>query len=125
MIPSNTLIYSIEVVPPSICTSTKAQDHNSTRSNRANINEGGGQGQSILQQPNSNLTIYPNPTSDQITIDIKGYSGVVNVAVYDLQGRLLETTTNTIVSLKNYETGIYIFKVSYGDITEMVRVVRD
>ena len=112
-------------MPPSLCSSTKAQDHNSTRSNRANIIEGGGQGQSILQQPNSKLSIYPNPTSDQITIDIKGYNGLVNIEVYDLQGRLLETTTNTIVSLKNYETGIYIFKVSYGDITEMVRVVRD
>jgi len=73
----------------------------------------------------SNLTIYPNPTSDQITIDIKGYNGTVNVSVYDLQGRLLETTTNTKVSLKKHAKGIYVLKVSYGDITEMVRVVRD
>jgi hypothetical protein len=72
-----------------------------------------------------NRLIYPNPTSDQITIDIKGYNGVVNVEVYDLPGRLLETTTNTIVSLKKHAKGIYVLKVSYGDITEEVRVVRD
>ena len=71
------------------------------------------------------LTVHPNPTSDQITIDIKGYNGGVNVSVYDLQGRLLETTTNTIVSLKKHAKGIYVLKVSYGDITEMIRVVRD
>ena len=73
---------------------------------------------------NQNVNIYPNPTSDQITIDIKGYNGLVNVEVYDLQGRLLETTTNTIVSLKKHAKGIYILKVSYGEITEEVRVVK-
>jgi len=78
-----------------------------------------------LQQPNSKLSIYPSPTSDQITIDIKGYSGGVNVAVYDVQGRLLETTPNTIVSLKKHAKGIYVLKVSYSDVNEMVRVVRE
>ncbi|MDC0339398.1 T9SS type A sorting domain-containing protein [Flavobacteriales bacterium] len=67
---------------------------------------------------------YPNPTQDQITIDIKGYNGRVNVEVYDLQGRLLETTTNTKVSLKKHAKGIYVLKVSYGEITEEVRVAK-
>ena len=80
---------------------------------------------SINELDNPLVKLYPNPTSDQITIDIKGYSGVVNVEVYDLQGRLLETTTNTIVSLKKHAKGIYVLKVSYGEITEEVRVVRD
>ena len=71
------------------------------------------------------LNIYPNPTSDQITIDIKGYHGVVNIEVYDLQGRLLETTRNTTISLEKHAKGIYVFRVSYGEITELVRVVRE
>ena len=80
---------------------------------------------SINDNEESKLTVHPNPTQDQITIDIKGYNGVVNVEVYDLQGRLLETTTNTIVSLKKHAKGIYVLKVSYGEITEEVRVVRE
>ena len=44
---------------------------------------------------------------------------------YLLQGRLLETTTNTILSLKKHAKGIYVLKVSYGEVTEEVRVVRD
>ena len=71
------------------------------------------------------INIYPNPTNDQITIDIKGYSGPVNVEVYDLQGRLLETTNSTTVSLKKYSKGIYVFRVSYGDRTEELRILRD
>jgi len=79
----------------------------------------------IVEIMNSSLTIYPNPTSDQIIIDIKGYNGRINIEVYDLSGRLLETTTNTTVSLKKQAKGIYVFKVSYGEITEEIRVVRD
>ena len=80
---------------------------------------------SILSTNKSNLKTHPNPTSDQITIDINGYNGVVNIEVYDLQGRLLETTTNTTVSLKKHAKGIYVLKVSYGEITEEVRVIRE
>ena len=79
----------------------------------------------ISENGRNNLSIYPNPTFDQITIDIKGYSGVINVNVYDLQGRLLETTTNNIVSLKKHAKGIYVLRVSYGDVTEEIRVVRE
>ena len=73
----------------------------------------------------STINIHPNPTNDQITIDINGYNGDVNVEVYDLSGRLLQSTNNTSISLKDYAKGIYIFKVSYGEITEEVRVARD
>ena len=79
----------------------------------------------IKENGPSNLSIYPNPTSDQITIDIKGYNGHVMLKYMILQGRLLETTTNTIVSLKKHAKGIYVLKVSYGEITEEVRVVRE
>ena len=73
----------------------------------------------------TNINLHPNPTSDQITIDIKGYHGPVHIEVYDLQGRLLETTTKTIVSLKKHSKGIYVFRVSCGEITEEFRVVRE
>ena len=79
----------------------------------------------ISENGPSDLSIYPNPTSDEITLDIKGYSGVINVHVYDLQGRLLETTNSTKVSLKKHAKGIYVLKVSYGEVIEEVRVVRD
>ena len=93
--------------------------------NPSNITLTGGQIITDIAVIKSNLNIYPNPTSDQITIDIKNYNGPVEVDVYDLQGRLLETTRTTTLSLSKYERGIYIFKVNYGDITEEVRVVRD
>ena len=73
----------------------------------------------------ANISLYPNPTNNLIKLDIEGYNGYVNVEVYDLQGRLLETTTNTIISMGEYAKGIYVFKVAYGDRTQELKVVKE
>ena len=78
-----------------------------------------------VNEINSNILLHPNPTNDLITLEIEGYNGSFNVEIYDLQGRLLESTKSRTVSLKKYSKGIYVFRVSYGDITEQVRVLRD
>ena len=78
-----------------------------------------------IQENTTNISIFPNPTKDLITIEIEGYNGSFNVEIYDLQGRLLETTKSRTVSLKKYSKGLYIFRLSYGDKTEEVRVLRD
>jgi hypothetical protein len=38
---------------------------------------------------------------------------------------LLEATANSTISLKKLAKGIYVLKVSYGEVTEEVRVVRE
>jgi len=78
----------------------------------------------ITEQTN-NINLYPNPTNNLITLYIEGYNGSVNVEVYDLQGRLLETTTNTTISMGEYAKGIYVFKVAYGDRTQELKVVKE
>ena len=78
-----------------------------------------------IDEISSNISLFPNPTNDFITLDIEGYNGSFNVEIYDLQGRLLETTKSKTVSLKKYSKGLYVFRVSYGDKTEEVRVLRD
>ena len=71
------------------------------------------------------VLVSPNPTNDLITLEIETYNGPFEVEIYDLQGRLIETTKSRSISLKKYSKGIYIFRVSYGDIIEELRVVRD
>ncbi len=70
------------------------------------------------------ILLYPNPTNNLITVDINGYNCSFNIEIYDLQGRLLETTNKTTISLKKDSKGIYVFRVSYGDKTEEMRVLR-
>ena len=79
---------------------------------------------SVVEQ-STKIRVYPNPTSNLINIDVPGFENKVNVELYDINGRLLETSNNVIVSLKNYQRGIYLLKVSYGEKTELIRVLRD
>ena len=78
----------------------------------------------ITEQTNS-ISLYPNPTNNLITLDIEGYTGLVNVEVYDLTGKRLQTTKNTTISIGEYAKGIYVFKVAYGDVVEKLKVVKD
>ena len=78
-----------------------------------------------IQENTINISIFPNPTNDLITLEIEGYNGPFDVEVYDLNRRLLETTKSRTISLKKYSKGIYVFRVSYGDRTQELRVLRD
>ena len=95
-----------------------------TYMNPSNITLTGGQIITDIAVIINNLNVYPNPTNDFITIEIENHNGSFEVEIYDLQGRLLETTKSKTVSLKKYSKGIYIFRGSYGDKTEEVRVLR-
>jgi uncharacterized protein (TIGR02145 family) len=72
----------------------------------------------------SPLDIYPNPTNNEITVNIKNYKGFVNIDIYDLSGRLLKSTSLTTVSLNDYAEGIYLFKVAYGNKIEEIKVIK-
>ena len=72
-----------------------------------------------------NLSVYPNPTSEEITISINNFNGNIQTEVYDLIGNKLQTTNKTTISLSDYARGIYLLKVAYGDRVEEVKVIKD
>ena len=71
------------------------------------------------------FSIYPNPTKENVTISMENYDGNVLTKVYDLIGNELLITNETTISLKDYAKGVYIFKVSFGDTAEEVKVVKE
>ena len=80
---------------------------------------------SVTKNEIPGLFIHPNPTKDQITIDIKGYSGPIDVAVYDLSGKKIEATHLRTINLNDYPTGTYLFKISYGNAVEDIKVIKE
>lgn len=67
---------------------------------------------------NSSFVIYPNPVINEFKVS--GFEGEAKLTVLDLSGRALYTKTVKefdTVSIKKFETGLYILKLSLPDKT--------
>ncbi len=110
------LDYMIEFVLTSSCTSTKAQDHNSTRSNKtASIFSGGGTTVQIQDEEMGIISIYPNPTNDILTLHVDNPELFQYYEVTDLNGKVISTgtimTNNTNIDLYSIQSGVYMIRL--------------
>ena len=71
------------------------------------------------------LNVYPNPTNDELTIDLGDYNGFVLVKVFDFSGRLLFTETSRTISLSDLTKGSYLVQVTYGNHHKMIQVIKE
>ena len=73
---------------------------------------------------------YPNPFDNTFALKVNGSQETINISVYDMLGKLVETrivNASDIESLslgQNYATGIYNVLVAQGDNTKAIRLVR-
>lgn len=72
-----------------------------------------------LLKVKTEISIYPNPTTDFVNINMKGFeleNGQTSYQLYDLNGRLIEQNTinqdEMKISLNNLNSSIYIIQVS-------------
>jgi hypothetical protein len=66
------------------------------------------------------MNIYPNPTSDFLTLDVKDFSfEEIDYILYDMNGKILEDKKvldkKTIIDMMNLPPTIYFLKVSDGE----------
>jgi len=88
---------------------------------------------SIKQTERIPLKIYPNPTSETVTLDFSGVSaGIENISpieLYSLNGQLLQTqpiqSETTTISLAGLAKGTYILKVQINDRIEEWKIVKN
>ena len=69
--------------------------------------------------------IYPNPTNDQVHISFSGSEA--ELTVYDVQGKVVlkdRIQNNGIVSLENFERGVYLFDFKNSNAHSVQRVVK-
>ena len=74
---------------------------------------------------NNLLEIYPNPTSEKVSISTGPYTGPINANVYDLFGRKIFTTNLKELSLKSFANGVYILVVKIGDNTYTTKIIKE
>ncbi|WP_214226643.1 T9SS type A sorting domain-containing protein [Pedobacter sp. B4-66] len=66
------------------------------------------------------FNVFPNPTSDEIFLGLKGFNGKISdteIRLYDITGKLLVTlslkTLTERITLKSYSPGLYILELRY------------
>jgi len=114
------LDYMAEFIPADICTSTKAKDHNSSRSNKSNsIFNPGGTTAEIKDEDLGYISIYPNPATDVVTLHIDQPELFQSFEITNLNGELIFAGTiythNTFISTEELAAGVYLIKLISAD----------
>ena|GEM_PF-1448946 len=110
--PAGYVYYQIEAVNPNPCSPFKQGNYNSARSNIVSNNVN-----AVPEYPNeSEISIYPNPANDKLTITIPTYSAVHHtmLKLFDIYGNLLKgitiTDSTTTVDISGYPSGVYVVR---------------
>lgn len=74
----------------------------------------------------NNFSVYPNPVTD--ILNIRSANSVDAIAVYDVLGKLVLSTTPEIISpsinMSALNSGVYLVRVTIGDASKTVKVIR-
>ena len=62
-----------------------------------------------FQAKTSKATIYPNPTSDNFTIEME--NEVKSVEIYSLLGQKILTATSKNINISNVSKGVYLVRI--------------
>tara|TARA_B100000809_G_C15100180_1_gene516597 strand:+ start:320 stop:1606 length:1287 start_codon:yes stop_codon:yes gene_type:complete len=75
-----------------------------------------------------NLSIYPNPTKGLFTVGLNQLDDNASVVVYTVVGKEIVnqklSTKQTVINLKEYNSGIYFVKITNGDNVITQRIVK-
>ncbi|HLP64290.1 T9SS-dependent M36 family metallopeptidase [Flavobacterium sp.] len=78
---------------------------------------------------NDVVSVYPNPTSDDVTIKINNYTGSLEIQLFDLNGRMiLEKTIDSFsmeeqLSVKGLSSGVYLLKLNGENISSTKKLI--
>ncbi|WP_081659309.1 Ig-like domain-containing protein [Pedobacter glucosidilyticus] len=76
----------------------------------------------ILESNSSDLSLYPNPTSGLIRINLANHE-VAKVKVYNLVGKLIYQGETNLIDLSKEADGIYLFQVEHNDMIENFKII--
>ena len=120
----NGLEYDIEVFPTFPCLAEKAQDHNTTRSNRHTIAPPAPP--SSIEELLLNARVQPNPSNGLFSIIVAASNW--SYSILDMNGRLIKNETvtgnNAEVYIQDLQTGIYMLQISLEGNTIYKKIVK-
>lgn len=122
------LDYMVSFNLTSPCTSTKAQDHNASRSNTSSSTFTGGDPTdlSVIEKEDGKIILYPNPTSDNLNIYIENADDYDVIRIVNVNGELVyeQTISESLnsISTADFAKGIYFVQIysDNGIVTEKI-----
>ena len=78
----------------------------------------------ILSINVENIKIYPSVTDNYVNIYIKEYSGFIQTEIYALSGDFMGIQSGNKLSFKNFNAGIYVCVVVYGEKKKTLKIVK-
>jgi len=107
----------------SACENTKSLLSNMSVSNKSSVIT------DVMAQPTAISTvIYPNPISNNLTIEAKNNSEKINFQIYNSQGQVVFTgilQDKTLVETTNFASGVYLIKLDNGKSIEYKKIVKE
>ena len=83
-----------------------------------------------IEDYENSISVYPNPAKDYITVEINGDLEIAHIALYDIQGRPVETLRATSLQTKTYRldiadlpAGTYILHIKTSNNRESIRKI--
>ena len=74
------------------------------------------------------ISVYPNPTNGNVSISLPSNDQGV-LSIYDAQGKLVQTTNSLkngdVINLSTYTPGMYTFKIAFGELIHIERVIKN
>lgn len=79
---------------------------------------------SVGEHTTNDVMIFPNPFDDKFTIS-KGTMPISKIKIYNMSGKLVQTTKESTVYLDNCEKGIYLLEIEFENgLLHFKRVVK-
>ncbi len=77
---------------------------------------------------NNHIKIYPNPVSDELTIEVLENSDVLNIEILNAIGQVVykgEVYEKTTVQTSQFSPGVYTIKLDNVKILEFIKLIKD
>ena len=80
---------------------------------------------SISENTNEKVVIYPNPTNDKISVSVENNNGLVKTEIFDIIGNRLLVSTENIISIQHFSNGVYVVKVTHNNEVSEFKVIKE
>jgi photosystem II stability/assembly factor-like uncharacterized protein len=76
---------------------------------------------------NQNINLYPNPVSNELTIEVDNNSEEINYEIYNLLNQLISKgnfTNKTTINTSSFSSGTYLIKLNYNKTREVRKLIK-